>query len=100
MKFYLIFLAIVGTITWSWVATNEEDGFVRVDNGRFVQSGEDYTFTGTNYWQGMSLGAPVSGDRSRLVKELDHLQSLGIRNLRVLAASEADSAMRFCIHLV
>lgn len=98
MKFYLIFLAIVGTITWSCVATNEEDGFVRVDNGRFVQSGEDYTFTGTNYWQGMSLGAPVSGDRSRLVKELDHLQSLGIRNLRVLAASEADSAMRFCIH--
>lgn len=31
-------------------------------------------------------------------KELDHLHKLGIRNLRVLVASEADQQMKFAIH--
>ena len=59
---------------------------------------KEYVFIGTNYWQGMNLGAPKSGDRERLIRELDELQSLGITNLRVLAASEADDEMKYCIH--
>ena len=72
--------------------------FVKVADMAFTKNGQDYTFKGANYWQGMNLGAPKSGDRARLIRELDHMQELGITNLRILAASEADSVMRYCIH--
>ncbi len=37
----------------------------------------------------MNLGAEVAGgDRERLIRELDRLKSIGVRNLRILAASE------------
>lgn len=74
------------------------DGFVKVKNGSFYLDGEEYLFFGANYWQGMNLGAPKGGDQERLIRELDRLQSLGLTNLRVLAASEGDSLMRFCVH--
>jgi mannan endo-1,4-beta-mannosidase len=74
------------------------DGFVKVKDGNFYLNGEEYHFFGANYWQGMNLGAPKGGDRERLIRELDHLQSLGLTNLRVLAASEGDSLMRYCVH--
>lgn len=50
--------------------------------------GELYTFLGTNFWYGMHLGSEVTGDRSRLLEELDHLSALGIKNLRIMACSE------------
>ena len=71
--------------------------FVKVIQGNFVRDASPYRFVGSNYWQGMNLGAPLSGDRDRLLKELDHLQQLGVRNLRVLAASEADMQMKYAI---
>ena len=74
------------------------DGFVQVKDGNFYLNGEEYHFFGANYWQGMNLGAPKTGDRERLLRELDHLQSLGLSNLRVLAASEGDTLMRYCVH--
>eukprot|EP00966_Prymnesium_polylepis_P116401 2690313-Prymnesium_polylepis.1 len=36
----------------------------------------------------MHLGAEASGDRPRLVRELDRMASVGLKNVRVLAASE------------
>tara|TARA_B100000809_G_scaffold264125_2_gene319116 strand:+ start:22513 stop:23802 length:1290 start_codon:yes stop_codon:yes gene_type:complete len=72
--------------------------FVGVDKGNFVLKKKEFVFIGSNYWQGMNLGAPKTGDRARLIRELDELQSLGIKNLRVLAASEADDEMKYCIH--
>ena len=63
--------------------------FVRVEDGRFMIGDEPYYFLGANVWFGMNLGSDGdSGDRERLVAELDHLQSLGINNLRVMAATE------------
>ncbi|MEO1021538.1 MAG: cellulase family glycosylhydrolase [Bacteroidota bacterium] len=64
-------------------------GFVQVEGGAFTLNGDSYTFAGTNFWYGAYLGSPgPEGDRDRLVKELDILQSYGITNLRVLGASE------------
>ncbi len=64
-------------------------GFVTVSGTQFMRDGKPYQYMGANYWQGMNLGAPgEQGDRPRLLKELDMMQGLGIRNLRILAISE------------
>lgn len=59
--------------------------FVKTSGLNFIRYGKKYTFIGTNLWYGMNLAA---SDRGRLVRELDHLARLGIKNIRVLAASE------------
>src|SRR5688572_15468051 len=72
------------------------DDFVRVEGNRFMLRGEPYRFLGVNFWFGMQLGAEQEvGDRARLVRELDHLQRLGVRNLRVMAASEGPNTEPF-----
>ena len=66
--------------------------FVTTKGTQFVEAGKRHVFVGTNFWQGMNLGAISSpstpGDRARLGRELDRLQTLGITNVRVMAASE------------
>lgn len=60
-------------------------GFVTAKGMHFYRYGKKYAFLGANLWYGMNLGA---SNKARLVRELDRLQRLGIRNLRILAASE------------
>jgi mannan endo-1,4-beta-mannosidase len=63
--------------------------FVTTQGTQFAEAGNRHVFVGTNFWQGMNLGASSSpGDRARLGRELDRLQTLGITNVRVMAASE------------
>nr|WP_319398858.1 beta-mannosidase [uncultured Carboxylicivirga sp.] len=95
-----LLLAIVFMLAMVSCNKKEDSGdhFVKVNNKAFVLNGKPYQYVGANYWQGMNLGAPTTGDRQRLIKELDQLQAMGIKNLRVLAASEADSLGRYCIH--
>lgn len=65
------------------------DGFVRVQGDEFMLNGKPYRYFGVNYWYAAYLGANVeAGGRERLIRELDHLQSLGVTNLRVCGASE------------
>ncbi len=67
--------------------------FVRVRHGGFVIGGQPYRFVGVNLWYGMNLGAPgAGGDRARLVRELDRLRSLGVRNIRLMASSEGPNS--------
>ena len=48
-----------------------------------------------NLWYACYLGSPgVTGDRPRLKRELDTMASLGITNLRLLAASERSTIRR------
>ncbi|MBK8505412.1 MAG: cellulase family glycosylhydrolase [Saprospiraceae bacterium] len=70
--------------------------FVVVQDGQFFLEGSPYYFIGTNLWYGMHLGAPQSGNQQRLLRELDHLKSIGVNNLRIMACSEgpADSPWR------
>ena len=63
--------------------------FVTVANGRFTLAGKPHHFVGANFWQGMNLGVDgPSGDRARLLRELDRMRDLGLTNLRVMASSE------------
>jgi mannan endo-1,4-beta-mannosidase len=64
-------------------------GFVSIRDNRFVIKKEPYHYLGVNLWYGMNLGrADQPEARQRLVRELDRLAALGVKNLRVMAASE------------
>jgi mannan endo-1,4-beta-mannosidase len=89
----LVALALVLTCAAGCGAPKAPDAqrLVRVEGTHFVRAGARYAFLGTNLWYGANLGAPArGGDRGRLLRELDLLRSLGIDNLRVMAASEGE----------
>ena len=63
--------------------------FVKVEGKHFVVNQQRYAYVGTNLWYGANLGADdATGHRARLLRELDRLQNLGIKNLRVMAGTE------------
>jgi len=73
----------------------KQSGFVSVKGRHFQLDGKPYYYAGANLWYGMYLGSPgVTGDRARLVRELDDLAGKGVRNLRVLAISETSTLKR------
>ena len=90
----VILISILSMIS----CANYQNSFVKVVGEKFLLKNKTYSFVGSNYWQGMNLGAPKSGDQQRLIRELDELKALGVSNLRVLAASEGDADMKYCIH--
>ncbi len=76
---------------------NTRQDFVRVEGSHFVLNGRPYYYAGTNLWYGCYLGSPGgTGDRERLLRELDTLMALGLTNFRVLGASE-ESYLRLSI---
>jgi mannan endo-1,4-beta-mannosidase len=69
--------------------------FVTVAGTHFCLEGKPYYFVGTNVWYGGYLGAAgETGDRARLITELDQLKANGITNIRVLGISEASELKR------
>jgi len=67
--------------------------YVRAEAGRFVLRGKTHRFVGVNFWQAVYLAAAAPlGDRARLRDELDHLQRLGVSNIRILAAFEGPNS--------
>lgn len=63
--------------------------FIVVRGNQFYKNNQPYTFLGTNFWYGMNLGSKgAGGNRQRLIRELDRLSSLGVKNLRIVAGSE------------
>src|SRR5688572_28732375 len=72
-----------------------QSGFVTVNGRHFLLDGKPYYFAGANLWYGMYLGSPgKTGDRARLIRELDQLASRGMINLRMLAISETSELKR------
>ena len=89
MKKLTWFLLFVGLSYAAMSQSSAIEGFVRVVDAKFQRNEKPYTFIGTNFWYGMNLGASgPHGNRQRLLRELDHLQALGVTNLRIMAASE------------
>ena len=89
---YGLIIAILFTFVFTGCSTffvKESPEYIKVNGMQFVIGDEPYYFLGTNLWYGCYLGSNgETGDRERLIKELDLLKSLGITNLRILAASE------------
>ena len=96
--FLLTILLLIGGIL---VVKNDHkvnDGFVSVDGKRFFLNDKPYYFLGTNLWYGMNLGSKgESGDRQRLINELDFLSNIGVKNLRVMASSEGPDSEKWRI---
>ena len=66
-----------------------DTSFVTVAGTGFRRNGAPYRYAGANIWYGAWLGAETAyGDPARLTRELDRLQALGIRNLRILGSAE------------
>lgn len=82
----IVYFSLSGCSTFFFQKSPE---FVKVQGTQFFLDGKPYYFLGTNLWYGCYLGSSgKTGDRERLIKELDLLKSLGVINLRILAASE------------
>ncbi|CAH8285792.1 mannan endo-1,4-beta-mannosidase [Mariniflexile fucanivorans] len=71
--------------------------FIKVAGNQFIKNSKPYHFIGTNFWYGAHLGAQQSGNRERLLKELDVLQAHGITNLRIMAGSEGADHLPYSI---
>lgn len=73
---------------------NSNDGFVKINNGHFEIDGKPYYFIGTNFWYGAILASTgEGGDRDRLLKELDYLDSIGVNNLRILVGADGENGI-------
>ena len=62
--------------------------FVQVKDHQFFLNEQPYRFVGVNLWYAMHLGSAVTGDRARLLKELDLLKAEGLSNVRIMASSD------------
>ncbi|CAF0926154.1 unnamed protein product [Adineta steineri] len=81
---YVIIIVVLFTIV-----NGQSSSFITVQNGRLTLNNEDYMYIGTNFWYGVNLASKgPGGNRSRLLRELDRLHSLGVDNLRLQAGSE------------
>jgi len=61
--------------------------FIKVEDGKLIRDGKPYHYVGTNFWYGMNLAI---SDKERLLRELDRLNVLGVKNLRIIAGSEGN----------
>ena len=86
----LLFLAGLFSSCSTFLFKGEQDDFIRVNGTHFVRNGKPYYYAGTNLWYGCYIGSlGETGDRPRLLRELDSLDAIGLDNLRILAGSEA-----------
>ena len=69
--------------------TNTAQPFVTVRDGHFYLGDKEYRYVGANFWYGAILGSEGrGGNRERLHRELDHLKSIGVDNVRVLVGGD------------
>jgi mannan endo-1,4-beta-mannosidase len=72
------------------ISCSKKMELISTNGTQFLKGKKPYYFVGANYWYGAILGSEKLGDRERLIKELDLMQSMGIDNLRVLVGAEGE----------
>lgn len=71
---------------------NKKSSFVTKEGTQFMREGKPYRYIGTNLWYASILASEgEGGNRERFCKELDHLKSIGITNLRIATGPDAGS---------
>jgi mannan endo-1,4-beta-mannosidase len=89
MKKHLVLVLVIVLCVLSGCTKADKVVFVHTDNGHFAIGNKPYYFIGTNFWYGAILGSTgQGGNRERLLKELDFMQSIGINNLRVAVGAD------------
>jgi mannan endo-1,4-beta-mannosidase len=89
MNYRLVYALIMVVSLASCGADAPKPDFIKTDKTSFIRNGKVYTFMGTNFWYGLNLGSKgPGGDRDRLIRELDRLAEMGVKNLRIMAGSE------------
>lgn len=92
VKKSFLFLSVIFIMTLSScsaVLVKENQSFIKVSGSSFTLGGKPVYVCGTNFWYGPYLGSKgKTGDRERLLRELDNLKALGITNLRIMGACE------------
>ena len=98
MKAFPLTLLVCLTVMFLYGQNPGNNHFVKIEDLDFVRAGKTYHFLGANLWYGMNLGAEgKTGDRKRLIKELDKLSELGVTNLRILGSSEGAAGSKYQI---
>ena len=63
--------------------------FVKTSGSQFILDGKPYYYIGTNAWYLPILASDgAGGDHQRLTRELDALDQMGVRNVRVLVGAD------------
>jgi mannan endo-1,4-beta-mannosidase len=83
-----VLLKTLGFALISSIITCRAQEKITVKGTQFYKGDKQYSYIGTNYWQGSLLASKKVGNRNRLVRELDLLQKEGINNLRILVGAE------------
>jgi mannan endo-1,4-beta-mannosidase len=92
MKTKIYFRLVVCALLLS-ALVQAQPKYVQVRDDHFVLDGKPYYFMGTNFWYGCFLGSTGrTGNRDRLIRELDRLKAAGIDNLRILGLSETSAS--------
>ena len=95
MKNYFFLLSILLSLLGACTTKQVEHSFIKVNaDGQFIRNGKPYYYVGTNFWYGAILGSEgEGGNRERLHKELDFLNSIGVSNLRVLVGADGENGV-------
>lgn len=96
MRHFWVMICSVSFVACAHAQQSPADAeFVTVRDTQFRLHGKSYHFAGTNLWYGAYLGSKgATGNRARLLQELDQLQAIGVNNIRVLGLSEASELKR------
>lgn len=87
-------ISACGTQKDKEVTDDNNNGFVTVKDGEFYIGDSVYRYVGTNFWYGSILASEGrGGDRERLARELDTLQSMGVNNLRILVGGDGEEGL-------
>ena len=82
-------LALGVCIALNIASCTKSHSYFSVQDGNFVRDGKPSMYIGTNFWYGPILASDGrGGDYDRLTRELDTLQALGLKNLRVLVGGD------------
>ena len=92
---FLLIMAVAMISGCSNRATTGTDRDIITKEGvELIKDGKPYHYIGTNMWYASVLGSEgEGGNRERLCRELDHLKSIGVTNLRILTGPDAGSAL-------